>query len=544
MAQDGKVLVVAFDGLDFRYLKKFRNQLPTFTRLQEEGISTDLKTTMPPVTPSAWPSFYTGTHPGKHEVFDFFMFDGYPDSVEFATRSDVQQPALWNYLSYLDEPSIVVNLPMTHPVEEINGLIVPGSLAPESEPGHPEGIRCELSEVLGKEYKIYPDGVNSEDEVETINAYLSGMEMRSNAATYLLDKYDWRLGIVELQHTDSVFHVTDDEDKQKRIYRKADDILDMLLSTVDDDVTVLVCSDHGIGPVPGYKVYLNQFLKDEGYVQSGAMRPPSHRKQAEQLFTASSNNEHEGSNTSGPFDNVVKYFIEIAEELGISSTQLRSIASSLGIREFLKYRVDSSVGAGINWTESTAFVRQSSEHGVGINLQGREPAGIVARAEYEDICDEIITLLESLTTPDGEPVFEWVAHKDDVYETVSGDGPDILMHPAGDRHMIQHDLPSDGNVFRKANATYHKQNGVLIAAGDRIQGGGIIEETSITDLAPTIMHILGFKVPNRMTGSPITSLINGTVETKDYDEIPFGNATKDHEAVEEVEDHLEKLGYI
>ena len=37
----------------------------------DEGTLGDMTSTVPPITPPAWTTFYTGTNPGKHGIFDF-----------------------------------------------------------------------------------------------------------------------------------------------------------------------------------------------------------------------------------------------------------------------------------------------------------------------------------------------------------------------------------------------------------------------------------------------------------------------------------------
>jgi len=81
--------------------------------LFEAAVAGSLASTMPPWTPSAWPSLYTGTNPGKHGVFGFLDFDGYDWDVVDATR--VREPPVWQLLDYHDMSSVVVNVPVTHP---------------------------------------------------------------------------------------------------------------------------------------------------------------------------------------------------------------------------------------------------------------------------------------------------------------------------------------------------------------------------------------------------------------------------------------------
>jgi predicted AlkP superfamily phosphohydrolase/phosphomutase len=72
-----RLIVVGLDGQDptltDRFLKE--GKLPNFQRLAEQGCYHRLATTFPSVSPVAWSSFSTGTHPARHNIFDFLDRD-------------------------------------------------------------------------------------------------------------------------------------------------------------------------------------------------------------------------------------------------------------------------------------------------------------------------------------------------------------------------------------------------------------------------------------------------------------------------------------
>lgn len=73
----GRLVVLGFDGQDpaltDRFLKEGR--LPNLARLAATGTYRRLQTTYPALSPVAWSSFSTGTHPAKHNIFDFLDRD-------------------------------------------------------------------------------------------------------------------------------------------------------------------------------------------------------------------------------------------------------------------------------------------------------------------------------------------------------------------------------------------------------------------------------------------------------------------------------------
>ena len=72
-----RLIVVGLDGQDPGLTDRFMKEgkLPNFQRLAEKGCYLPLKTTFPSVSPVAWSSFSTGTHPAKHNIFDFLDRD-------------------------------------------------------------------------------------------------------------------------------------------------------------------------------------------------------------------------------------------------------------------------------------------------------------------------------------------------------------------------------------------------------------------------------------------------------------------------------------
>jgi predicted AlkP superfamily phosphohydrolase/phosphomutase len=72
-----RLIVVGLDGQDPRLTDRFleEGKLPNFRKLADRGCYTRLESTYPSVSPVAWSSFSTGTHPAKHNIFDFLDRD-------------------------------------------------------------------------------------------------------------------------------------------------------------------------------------------------------------------------------------------------------------------------------------------------------------------------------------------------------------------------------------------------------------------------------------------------------------------------------------
>lgn len=509
---ESNVLLLGFDGLDFRHLDRFDASLPNFTRLREQGPSGPLESTFPPMTPSAWPSIYTGVDPSHHGVFDFCDVPDQPGpSEDTVDRTDVEAPALWNYLTALDIPSITLNAPMTAPVDDVNGVVVPGFAAPPDATGQPAGIVDELTAALGREYRIYP-------ESDTVSAYIDAFQMRTEASKFLLDEYEWRFAFLQLQHTDSVFHYCDDEDDFRRVIRAADEYLGAMLDYVGADTHVLVCSDHGIDRTRGHVVYLNQLLHDEGYVQ------------LEETQLSTETGRSKLPSIKGSVGSILASGYQALDRVGVAE-QLRSVLPTNRLKDATRHSVD--------WDSSIAYCRSGTELGVRINRSKANREGLT-ETDVDGLRAEIISLLSDLRTPDGTPAFEYVKPREAVYDGGKHiqDAPDILCMPFTRGNTISPDVL--GPTFRPNDSYEHRPNGVFIGSSSILRGGNEIP-ISHTDIAPTVMALLDRPIPERMCGRPPDGLgLETTTET--YDDVPFVSGEGENDS--EVTDRLRDLGYL
>jgi arylsulfatase A-like enzyme len=93
----------------------------------------------------------------------------------------------------------------------------------------------------------------------------------------------------------------------------------------------------------------------------------------------------------------------------------------------------------------------------------------------------------------------------------------------------------------------HRMNGILIAAGPAIQRGAQIQGASLTDLAPTILYLLGLPIPPDLDGRVLTEVL---VDSRpvEYGGIaasgPGALEGYSDEEAEQVTERLRDLGYI
>ena len=77
VARINRLIIVGLDGQDPKLTDTYMKDglLPNFKKLAKAGSYKRLRTTFPSVSPVAWSSFSTGTHPARHNIFDFLDRD-------------------------------------------------------------------------------------------------------------------------------------------------------------------------------------------------------------------------------------------------------------------------------------------------------------------------------------------------------------------------------------------------------------------------------------------------------------------------------------
>lgn len=152
-----KAIVLGLDGLepDICEAMMARGELPNLARLRESGTYRRLETSMPALSPVAWSTFATGTDPSRHGIFDFIARDprtyapklsssevyGHPRYLRLGpfsfplgragVRGLRRSRTFWSVLTDHGVFSSVLRVPITFPVEKIDGVMVAGMCVPD-----------------------------------------------------------------------------------------------------------------------------------------------------------------------------------------------------------------------------------------------------------------------------------------------------------------------------------------------------------------------------------------------------------------------------
>lgn len=551
-----RVLVIGLDGATWDLARPWSEQgkLPHLASLLTEGTSGPLMSTIPPISPAAWSSFMTGKNPGKHGVFDFTVRDFAGYGMRLASRP--QEPTLWGLLSAQGRRVCVVNVPQTYPPERVNGVMVSGLGSPSGRNfTHPPELTQTL---LHENYRIVTDATVRRDGAERfVQEVVQVAEQVTDTALRLLAETDWDFGMVVLRLTDEIphffWHWMDESHPSHRpsdalhreavlrCYQKADELVGRLLAGADGgDTTVFVMSDHGFGPLHK-DVYLNEWLRAEGYLHLHS------RLTARALLT------------------------RLLQRLGLTRTQVGHTLSRWGLHR-LRGALRDGLGAlgeafpndsqpraaeMVDWRKTRAY----SVGYIGqiyLNLAGRDPLGIVSPGhEAQQLRAELTARLLQMTDPeDGRPIVDRVLPKEEVYEGPHlAQAPDLLLLMRGLAYITRQSYETSERgrlcgVPPTGETGGHRRHGLLLASGSQIAAGQWIEDARIEDLAPTILHLLGCRVPPDMDGRILTGLLDPAwtashpVSYGDAQWQPETASALTPEEEEGLMEHLRNLGYL
>lgn len=465
---DRKVMVIGLDcAAPELVFDQFRDELPTLRELYCNGVWGHLESCVPAITVPAWSVMMSSKDPGTLGVYGFRNRRDYTYDNQFiATGEHVKEPRVWDILGEVGKKTITIGVPQTFPVRPVNGLTVASFLAPsvESEFTFPQALREEILSAAPR-YELDVRNFRTPDKDWLVQQIWDMTEMRFKALNHLMENHEWdyfmwvEMGVDRIHH--GLWSYMDPAHRRhepgnkfqntiREYYKLIDAQLYQMLSRIDDDTVVLVVSDHGGKKMDG-GIAINEWLWRNGYLVLYEDPP-------QDIFDASGNRV---------------------------------------LTPFTKVEVD--------WEKTTAWGSGGYYGRVYINVEGREPQGFVKRADYEKVRDELIERFKAIPDPDGRPMDTRVFKPQEIYQKVRNVPPDLIVYwdnlnwrsvggfSYGGIHTFENDTgPDDCN---------HASNGLFILYDPRNPDNNReIKGRQLVDVAPTVLDLMGVKVPFDMQG--------------------------------------------
>jgi len=549
-----RVLIIGLDGVPWELLRRWASEghLPTIARLIETGTAGPLTSTMPPTSGPAWSSFMTGKNPGQTGIYDFLYRR--PGSYVFppvnaAIRSG---QSLWSLLGEQGRRVAVVNIPISYPVEQVNGVLISGWMTPyfAKDFTWPPELGDEISREVG-DYRIYPAETFAESRKDSFfRACDELLDLLTRTNLHLMRREPWDLFMTVYFDTDRILHQLwhyldpdhpwrsrDGRDLSEpvlRYFRRLDGDIGKLIDQAGPGVRVMIMSDHGMGRASRF-VVLNNLLLRLGYIRLSA--------------DVSTTLKHLVFRSGFTLRNVHR----LVDLFGLAKhAEYKNVYSFDAVlkRFFLSFH-------NVDWARTRAYSFGRHYGSVFLNVRGREPQGCVERgADYERIRDQLAAEILAWVDPElGRPLVSRCIRREDVYKGARFDeAPDLILLPQ-DLSDIFYGLADFGSN-RVWDETYrysgmHRDDGVLIAAGPDVRAGRAAG-ASIVDLAPTVLYWLGCEIPGDMDGRALSGAMTDeyvaehpvVVSSRTSEGGGTGPREYTQEEEEEIMDRLRDLGYM
>ena len=259
--------------MPFSLLADNRERFPNFAALADEGSAGAIDSIVPPESSACWPSLTTGVNPGETGVYGFQDRETGSYDTYVPMGRDVQATRLWDRVTDAGRQASVLNVPVTFPPQRDVQRMVSGFLSPGvDKAAHPDELRNEL-DGMGYRIDVNAKLGHDDDKSAFVEDAHRTLERRFEAFQSVLDRDDWDLFFGVFMTTDRVNHFLfkdyehDNENREAflEFYEKVDEYIGEIRTSLPDDVTLVVASDHGFTSLD-YEVHCNAWLEEEGWL--------------------------------------------------------------------------------------------------------------------------------------------------------------------------------------------------------------------------------------------------------------------------------------
>lgn len=553
-----RVFLLGLDGATWDLLDPLiaEGRLPNLARLRAEGASGVLRSTSPPLSPVAWTCVMTGKNPGRHGVYEFVEYGHDPRKGRVNSSRTIRSDLVWEIAGRHGKETVAGAVPMSYPPRKAPGFYLGDFLSP---PGaadfasDPELFR-ELEAHLGRPYRpwatVVHDGGHEADALADLVDFL---DQHLRAVEFLARRCSWDLFAFDLMATDRIqhelWHTWDPSHPKARgrdlssvrdgfigFWQKLDDGVGRIAGSLPDDVSTILMSDHGFGPIHWY-VNFNVWLLDQGYL---ALQDDFYVKQKHWCFRKGISPEW----LYGLMGRLGMANQRVSRFGGKQSSWLDSLADQL----FLSRR-------HIDWSRTRAYA-QGNFGQIFVNLKGRQPEGCVDPADYRSVLDDLKAGLQAVRHPEtGGPLFDRVYEREDLYNgPYLANAPDLTAVPGDWRYRTigLYDFTTNRMISPAFGPTGdHRMEGMFIGSGPAFRAGStLLDGANLTDIAPTLLHLLGVPLPGDMDGRVLREVLDPSIAETAGSMAVDDSRGPDSESVYTVEEEaaiqqrLADLGYL
>lgn len=538
-ASCSKAFVLGLDGGSWNILTPFMNQgyMPNLKKIHENGVSGTLQSTQPPYTGPAWVSSFTGVNPGKHGVFGFTNFMEGKTQRSLISSRTIGAKKIWRYLDKAGKSSGLINVPVTYPVESLNGFMISGFLAPQGAEDftYPADLYKDLIKEVGTyivNVRISGRMLDTEDKAhDFIKDIMFCTQKRFEAMKTLWSSYapDFFMIVFncldKIQHKfwkfldieEPLYHTAMAEKLRPRlieVYQQIDKIIGYILKRLNKNTTLLIISDHGFGPLEK-RVFINKWLKQEKLLSFKKHKAYIHK------------------------------FVNLTKLNGIKFSKF-----GIGIAS------DNPVDSMIDFSKTLFYSSDAYEQGIYFNSRAEKVQR--RQVSYEDEIKKTEDKIRGLTDPQtGECFVDEVRRREDIYwGPYIKQAPNLLLKMKNYGYLLNKSVPLKGDgILREVSGPdgCHRSEGIFAAYGFNIDRKKNFE-ASIMDVTPTVLYNLGVAVPEGLDGKVLKNIF--AAKFKNITKLEFskeefslkkrgmGEIKYNEKEEKEIRSRLKELGYL
>jgi predicted AlkP superfamily phosphohydrolase/phosphomutase len=559
-----KVFVLGLDGATWDVLAPLARAgaMPHLARLMERGASGTLRSVFPPLSPVAWTSVMTGKNSGRHGVFEFLEHHHDPLRGRVNSSRAIKAELVWEVAGRYGKATVAGGVPMSYPPRPAPGFYLGDFLSPADAPDFASdpALFAELESAVGP-YRPWSTAVHDGGNEAAVLTELRGfLEHHLEAVRFLMNRCDWDLFMFDLMAVDrfqhELWHVWDGSHRARRgreaeldplrdgcreFWSALDRGIGEIEAALPADTALILMSDHGFGPIEWY-VNFNVWLLQRGDI---ALQDSWYVRQKHWCY-------RRGVTPQSVYNVMAKLGLagqRVSRFRGKQTSPLERLAESV----FLSRR-------HVDWSKTRAYA-QGNFGQIFLNLKGRQPQGCVDPADARPLLDDLKAGLLAIPHPETcAPLVEHVYEREELY-----DGPQAHLAPdltvvLGDwryRTIGLHDFTTNQVIAPAFGPTGdHRMEGVFVAAGPAFRPGTSPGAgADLTDIAPTVLHLLGVPVPGDMDGRILTEVLDPAFVPEP--ETPAAPPAGEYAAVEEpvavayteeedaaIQQRLADLGYL
>ncbi|MCC6537392.1 MAG: alkaline phosphatase family protein [Bryobacterales bacterium] len=286
--QKRKLVLLGWDAADWQIIHPLMDagRMPHLRKLVDHGVSGNLQTLVPALSPMLWNTIATGRLAEDHGILGFFEPEPDSGKIRAASSTSRRVKAIWNILDERGLNAAAVNWLASHPAEPGRGVIVSNALTttasnrlklPEQLPAgvvHPPDLAATFRDlmVLPNDFtghdlaRFIPDLAKVDQDKDKHPLQLAQLMSQAftthAAATWILEHTAWdflgvyldfidRGGHHFMQYTPPQMEGVTDEDfalyqhVMNSIYECHDVLLGRVLELAGPEATVMIISDHG-----------------------------------------------------------------------------------------------------------------------------------------------------------------------------------------------------------------------------------------------------------------------------------------------------------